>query len=340
MICSKKSRPAAATAGTVISSGKMVRACDSCVCRRARWYCAADDAFLCQNCDSSVHSANTLARRHHRVRLQTSSVSKPHKLAPAWHHGFKRKARTPRPSKAKTGCGVAPPFVPEIETSAEDGSNEEEDLLYRVPIFNPVLAEFCTPPLADETSSPEAKPTVQLPDDAKVTNSDAISNNNEFLAGFPQSDAELAEFAANMESLLGRGFDDDSFSMEELGLIGTKYSSEDCGEVKEEVDNDMSVADDNSINVKLYEEIDLSRETPEINFDCRSRDEEQQETTTMEATEEYREVKRIGLRLDYEAIAVEWSAHGLLTPWVNGERPQFGPDDCWLDYMVCAITTT
>ena len=127
--------------------------------------------------------------------------------------------------------------------------------------------------------------------------------------------------------------------MEELGLIDTKYSPEDCGGVKEELDNDMPVADDNSIDVKLYKEIDLLRETPEINFDCRSGDEKQEEATT-EATEEYQEGKRIGLRLDYEAIAVEWSAHGSLTPWVNGECPQFGPDDCWLDYMVCGTTTT
>ncbi|WP_368736191.1 B-box zinc finger protein, partial [Salmonella enterica] len=55
-------------------SGKTARACDCCVRKRARWYCAADDAFLCQSCDGSVHSANPLARRHERVRLKSASL--------------------------------------------------------------------------------------------------------------------------------------------------------------------------------------------------------------------------------------------------------------------------
>ncbi|KAI3411398.1 uncharacterized protein J3R85_018028 [Psidium guajava] len=94
---------------------RTARACDSCLRRRARWYCAADDAFLCQGCDSSVHSANQLARRHERVRLGTASSSSSrigggaespappqfvdNSAAPAWHGGFTRKARTPRISK-------------------------------------------------------------------------------------------------------------------------------------------------------------------------------------------------------------------------------------------------
>ena len=53
--------------------GKTARAYDSCIKKRARWYCAADDAFLCQACDSSVHTANSLARRHERVRLKPAS---------------------------------------------------------------------------------------------------------------------------------------------------------------------------------------------------------------------------------------------------------------------------
>ena len=184
MICSKTSRPAAAAAGTVIGRGrKTVRACNSCVFRRALWYCEADDAFLCQHCDSSVHSVNPLACCHHRFRLQANLVPKPDKLAPAWHHGFTWKARTPRPSEAKTGGGEAPPFVPEIETPGEDGGNEEEEFLYCVPIFDPVLAEFCTPPLADETSS-EAKPIVQLPDNAKVTRTPILTTMNSLLGSY------------------------------------------------------------------------------------------------------------------------------------------------------------
>ncbi|ONK66180.1 uncharacterized protein A4U43_C06F4950 [Asparagus officinalis] len=295
MIC-----PKSQTVATVVG-GKTARPCDSCVCRRARWYCAADDAFLCQNCDSSVHSANPLAQRHHRVRLQTIPVSKP--------------------------------VVPEIETSAEDTNNDEQ-LLYRVPIFDPVLAEFCSPPLAVDETSSETKPNVQLTD----TNTKA-RNSNEILSGFLQSDAELADFAADMESLLGRGLDNGSFSMEELGLVDTSYSTPDESErVKEEyVENDADGS------VKLYEEIDLSREALEINFDCcRSGDEHQEEMAETEAAvegevvsgEENQGGKKIGLILDYDAVALEWSAQGSsLSPWVNGERPQLGPGARWLDYM-------
>lgn len=53
--------------------GKTTRACDNCIKKRARWYCPADDAFLCQNCDASLHLANPLPRRHERVCLKTSS---------------------------------------------------------------------------------------------------------------------------------------------------------------------------------------------------------------------------------------------------------------------------
>ena len=55
--------------------GKTARACDGCLRKRAGWYCAADDAFLCQGCDTSVHSANQLARRHERVGLKLHLLS-------------------------------------------------------------------------------------------------------------------------------------------------------------------------------------------------------------------------------------------------------------------------
>ncbi len=58
-----------ATAVTVAMAGRICRACDVCGMQRARWYCAADEAYLCQRCDASVHGANALARRHERSRL-------------------------------------------------------------------------------------------------------------------------------------------------------------------------------------------------------------------------------------------------------------------------------
>lgn len=58
-------------------AGRATRACDMCGIQRARWYCAADEAYLCARCDTSVHGANTLALRHDRICL-----------APTHLHGF------------------------------------------------------------------------------------------------------------------------------------------------------------------------------------------------------------------------------------------------------------
>lgn len=56
-------------------AGRASRACDVCGSQRARWFCAADDAHLCQRCDNNVHSANALAHRHERVRLHHNGIS-------------------------------------------------------------------------------------------------------------------------------------------------------------------------------------------------------------------------------------------------------------------------
>ncbi|KAE8726070.1 Zinc finger protein CONSTANS-LIKE 6 [Hibiscus syriacus] len=120
-----------------------VRACDSCIKKRARWYCAADDAFLCQACDSSVHLANPLARRHTRVRLKTASART--------RRAVKGSVHTKRKSNPVS-------IVPEIgidEVSHEE--NEEEQLLYRVPIFDPFVDELCTSTTSNEAVATESK---------------------------------------------------------------------------------------------------------------------------------------------------------------------------------------
>ncbi|CAM6039706.1 unnamed protein product [Sphagnum compactum] len=55
-------------------AGRASRACDVCGIQRARWYCAADEAYLCAKCDTTVHGANALALRHDRVRLALHGV--------------------------------------------------------------------------------------------------------------------------------------------------------------------------------------------------------------------------------------------------------------------------
>lgn len=56
-------------------AGRASRACDVCGSQRARWFCAADDAYLCHRCDQNVHSANALSLRHERVRLNPNGSS-------------------------------------------------------------------------------------------------------------------------------------------------------------------------------------------------------------------------------------------------------------------------
>ncbi|KAK9091265.1 hypothetical protein Sjap_024442 [Stephania japonica] len=310
-------------------SGKTARACDSCMRRRARWYCAADDAFLCQACDSSVHSANSLARRHQRVRLKTASLKpcdheEPNSLGesfgggggggggiPAWHRGVRRKARTPRPGKPKAEQLMMLamnqlPLVPEIgsDDQVPNDENEEHELLYRVPVFDAFVAELCkseTPPSEGGLISNDyggGGAIVGL-DNMRFASKDVLAEHDENncghelenLHGLLPSDMELAEFAADVESLLGRGLDEDSFGMEGLGLLdaqdGGTYNQEyqfrlsTNGMVKIEEDDEDNKEDDEGMNNKvrssssikcarqLDSEMKTSRsETLELDFDC------------------------------------------------------------------------
>ncbi|KAL1541716.1 zinc finger protein CONSTANS-LIKE 16-like [Salvia divinorum] len=159
--------------GSSVLGGKTARACDSCLLKRARWFCAADDAFLCQSCDGEVHSANQLASRHERVRLETSSCA-----APSWHQGFTRKARTPRHGKRATAAPAIHqlPVVPEMSS---DDTFPEEQLFCRVPVF-------------DEEVVVKGEELGFFDDDHELNLEELLSTCDD-------------EFAADVESLLGNG---------------------------------------------------------------------------------------------------------------------------------------
>ncbi|CAN6246224.1 unnamed protein product [Urochloa humidicola] len=320
-----------AAAGAAVG-GKAARACDSCLRRRARWYCAADDAFLCQTCDASVHSANPLARRHERLRLRphpaaleaggaestsmpTESKKRRLQVAPAaWS---RRKARTRRPPVKSVGALLSRKLivVPEVavESSSEDRkSEEEEQLLYRVPTFDHALAELCSPPPIDD--SPAVAPCFMEEHAAKApvvaAESPVQQLPDSFIAGFGPTDAELREFAADMEALLGQGLDNDnelieeSFCMESLGFMTPPTPAEDGGRV-----------------VKM--EPDSRSAISHVDEGCF---EEKASVSNGVAAADAQFLKRsLDLRLDYEAVIESWGS----SPWTDGQRPDVQLDDFW-----------
>ncbi|KAJ4909744.1 Zinc finger protein CONSTANS-LIKE 6 [Raphanus sativus] len=306
-----------------VVGGKTARACDSCVKRRARWYCAADDAFLCHSCDGKVHSANPLARRHERVRLKSaspghSSSSPPH--PPTWHQGFTRKSRTRRGGK-KSHAMVFHDLVPEM--SSEDQSFEvEEQLIFEVPVLNPMGDE-------QRLNEPmETKIEFPLMSICFKSSEEEDDNAESCLNGLFPTDIELAQFSADVEILLGGGADREFHAMDELGL-GEMLKID-----KEEVEEEEEVA-----TVKVCDLDDADETTPfEISFEY-----EYSQRTTFEEKDEKEDVEKnmidVGsvneisgsikeennekihmLRLDYESVISTWGGQG--TPWTAHEPPQ------------------
>ncbi|KAG8076284.1 hypothetical protein GUJ93_ZPchr0006g44590 [Zizania palustris] len=335
----------AALAGAM--GAKAARACDGCLRRRARWYCAADDAFLCQGCDTSVHSANPLARRHERLRLRPSSPLMPsagrrEEVVPAW---FKRKARTPRSHAKSVGelrsRRLVVPGGDSPEERKGDGEVEEE-LLYRVPIFDPALAEFCSPPPLEDAAAAgsccDEDSAVENPTKPDVMPSPpSMPFFPESHTNFGPTDAELREFAADMEALLGHGLDDskddDSFCMETLGLI--EPVDEDTGRVKVETDGNFG------LTLAWCRDLDTeaSGEMLDIDFDCGSPQaatpDEKVASSGPGAEVQFLQGS-LALSLNYEAIIESWGS----SPWTDGERPNVKLDDYWPhDYSVRAHTS-
>lgn len=360
---------------------KTARPCDGCAKKRARWYCAADDAFLCQACDSSVHSANQLARRHERVRLKTAS-NKAFEVAPleipipSWHRGLTKKARTPRhgkPANHQTPKSELEPIqnsfplVPEINFDETSVDENEEQLLYRVPIYDPFLAELCTSTTNSNEAAAAAAEARTIAHDAQseYVNNDVESKamitgfcddvGDDNLHGFLPSDMDLAEFAADVESLLGRGLENESFGIEELGLIECKENnSGECSNLgsglRVKVEEDEEAVTAAACHFDM--DIDLTREPFELNFDYDSPatgEEEEEKVLAARMTArttnggEYEEEddnkkkkkkKNKLLRLNYEGVITAWG-DSQRSPWTTGIRPDL--DECWPDFMVSLL---
>jgi len=342
----------------------------------------ADDAFLCQGCDTSVHSANPLARRHERLRLQPASPlrtpprteaaannkrERHDEVVPAW---FRRKGRTPRGGHAKSVGGqalsrrlVVPHAAAGGDSPPDDGRNgegefeaEEEQLLYRVPIFDPALVEFCSPPPLEDAAAlasscnedgaveDPAKPDPVTPAAAPVVQFFPDGGN----ANFEPTDAELREFAADMEALLGHGLDDgneegSSFYMETLGILDPVEVGNDATRVKLETDGGSGACEasgtlacalellDPEASDEMMLDIDFNYGSP---LDTTTTDEKAASSDTGAADAQFLQTS-LSLTLNYEAIIQSWGS----SPWTGGgERPHVKLDDSWPhDYTVRSI---
>ncbi|KAE9613919.1 hypothetical protein Lal_00016593 [Lupinus albus] len=307
-------------------AAKTARACDSCLRRRARWFCAADDAFLCHGCDSLVHSANQLANRHERVKLQSAS-NKVTTTAQAWHSGFTRKARTPRNNKHLAlqqrlkykvffnNTNVLP-VVPELggeEEQVFDDEESEEQMLCRVPVLEPFdAAEFCN--IYNNELSIETNAA-----DEAACDLDSFS---EFLA----SDMDLSEFAADVESLLG--------------------SSEQVFDCKEEYEIDGRGAKGANAVMKVKDEdkachfesvFSMTNEAFDWNIDSvlsKAPPQEEKVVVSVAAPVSKMETKRdiiLRLKLNYEEVITAWASQG--SPWTTENPPQFNFDECCPDFL-------
>ncbi|CAN8304192.1 unnamed protein product [Cochlearia groenlandica] len=310
---------------------KTARPCDSCVKRRARWYCAADDAFLCQSCDGLVHCANPLARRHERVRLNTAAspaavAEKYSREAATWHHGFTRKARTPRESnnkkkKKKSSTHDHHDLVPEIscEMDGTDIYEMEPDLICQVPVLDPMVAndQFLNDD-AVETKIEFRGEMIENPEEEEES----------VLNGFFPIDMELEEFAADMETLLGRGLDEtESYTMEELGSLSN--SSEMFKVEKDYVEEDQEEERKIIKNTALFNET-----VPfELSFDSETRKKDVMKKNVVESSSSNDECIKVKmeekknvmmLRLNYDSVITTWGSQGL--PWDSREPPRLDID--------------
>lgn len=181
------------------------------------------------------------------------------------------------------------------DTDHDVGEEDDEDLLYRVPVFDPMLAELYNPVAADdEEQQIEQKPAARVVPFSEPSPEFASGSvEADGLSGFDVPDMELASFAADMESLLmgvDEGFDD-------LGFL-----------------------DDEKPHVKL--DLDMDMDFASIS-----------PAPAPEREERKRKRPEMILKLDYEGVIDSWARDGA-SPWFHGERPRFDPSESWPDFPV------
>ncbi|MBA0553881.1 hypothetical protein Golob_013020, partial [Gossypium lobatum] len=320
-----------------VMGGKTARACDGCLQKRARWYCADDDAFLCQGCDTSVHSANQLASRHERVSLQTASSNFnalmhstiDQDAPPAWHQGFTRKARTARQNKPMLGqqkgegtvlaLNPIDPFVPEVGSEEGSVDENEEQLLYRVPVFDPFSEELCNMVTSDcdEVATPNEDGNLVV-DGYEHERTYELDDG---LHGFLPSDLDLAKFAADVESLLGVRLDEDSCDIKKIESLDC--TDENGSELFHErkimkVEEEEEVEGITACFCESAFEVTRASLNWTFDYDSLIITEEEEKEIPVAKTK-----RNKLLRLNYESVITAWASQGSRT---TGTRPELNPD--------------
>ncbi|KAF3438560.1 hypothetical protein FNV43_RR21323 [Rhamnella rubrinervis] len=242
------------------------------------------------------------------------------------------------------------------EEKSPDDDDSEEQLLYRVPIFDPFAAELCKEVGDSRTETSMVRVNEHHHHHHEVVESLAGGHDNgtvselEHLHGFLPSDLELAEFAAELENLLGKGAEEDSCDIKGLALL-------DC---KEEDDKSVCVnvnGGDRRVKVEEEEEmegilacqvnpcLDWSFDNENSSAVLTTDNDDYNKVVSMEADEtkivngnsegySYKEKmmkKEKFLRLNYEAVITAWD--GQSSPWTTGIRPEVNPDNGWPDFV-------
>lgn len=171
------------------------------------------------------------------------------------------------------------PLVPDLEKEEED---LEAQLMYCVPVLDPLFNDFCSTNLDEKMTMDQQIPGYGL--DAGL-----------------DPPMEMGIENLDMECLLGVGFDDD---VEENSLCidgFTVVDEEDISQIKMEFDFDA-----------MGDEMELCGEG---RGDVVVEGEKKGEFGGSV-------VKKMGLRLDYDAVIDAWSRSGC-SPWAGCGRPQF-----------------
>lgn len=179
-----------------------------------------------------------------------------------------------------------------------DHTTEDHQLFGRVPVFHPF--DYI---VLDTTVSK----------DEEVAGSVDLDDFSEFLP----SDMDLAEFAADVESLLGNGSDEESPEMKGSELF-------DCQQKQEEEEEGRS-----GMVVKVKDEtvdtaVDISAGDVLINWKGESYEDEKLVVPKNAVANDMDSVgseSKIFLRLNYEDIISAWDNQGC--PWSTGHTPHF-----------------